>query len=315
MRSTEVKGVESPETAGRERIPPELRIEDPGGVVDAGARWLREYLEEAGADRFVIGVSGGIDSSVTALWAGRAVGPERLTLLSMPCRPGPLEADLGESAVQRARTVAERLSGCDFRILDVGSTVAAEAWTCGLGGILDADRWSGEVGRIFGNLQARVRAVRLRTFANAQRGLVLGTGNLSEGMLGYFTIGGDEEWDLDLLGDLFKTHVRQIAPLLDVPDEIREAAPSADLVPDQTDEGELGFGYAAADRVLYRLRSLVEGDVVRVPASVRARLESEGVEGVEDRVVAAVLDRVEETAFKRAYAPRFRLEERDPGRS
>lgn len=296
----------------RDDVPDGLRLRDPAEVVRTGERWLAEYLDRAARTRFIVGLSGGLDSTVTALWAARAVGPERLTLLSLPCRTRMPDFDLGEEPVRRAERVAGMIPDADFRILDIGPVVAAEAWTCGLTAILDASRWKGASGMVFGNLQARIRAVRLRTFANAENGLVLGTGNLSERLLGYFTLGGDEQCDVELLGALFKTEIRQIAPVLDTPYEIREAAPSADLLPGQTDRKELGFTYREADRVLVRLLGAVDGGpLTSVPGAVRERLESEGVDGVRSNVVRRVLDQVDETAFKRAEMPRFRPEGRD----
>lgn len=291
---------------------PDLGLPDPEEVLRSGRRWLSEYLDRAGKARVVLGLSGGLDSTVTALWAARAVGDDRLTLLSLPCRTRMPGFDLGEEPVNRARTVARMIPDADFRVLDIGPVVASEAWTCGLTAILDASRWKGASGMVFGNLQARIRAVRLRTFANAEKGLVLGTGNLSERLLGYFTLGGDEQADVELLGGLFKTEIRQLAPLLDTPEEILDAEPSADLLPGQTDRKELGFTYREADRVLVRLLSALEGRVADVPDGVRERLETEGIGGVRPNVVRRVLDRVSETAFKRRRMPRFEPPGRDP---
>lgn len=287
-------------------IPDQLRIPDPEDVLDSGSRWLDEYLESSGKARFIVGLSGGLDSTTTALWAARAVGPQRLTMLSLPCHTRTASFDLGAEPVRRATTVAKTLPKADFQVLDIGPAVAEEAWACGVGDALDAARWKGSSGTVFGNIQARIRAVRLRTFANAQSGLVLGTGTLSERLLGYFTVGGDEQADLEVLGHLFKTQVRQVAPLLEVPGEILSAEPSAELLPGQTDRRELGFSYEEADRVLaFLLEALGDPDLTDVPPSLQERLEVDGIDGVRPNVVRRVLDRVSRTSFKRARTPRF----------
>lgn len=290
-------------------VPEELRVHDPEELIESGVRWLADYLETSGQARLIAGLSGGLDSTTTVLWAARAVGAERLTVLSLPCHTRGEDSDLGREPVRRARRVAEMVPGADFRVLDIGPAVATEAWSSGHADALSAGRWKGSDGTVFANLQARIRAVRLRTFANDQNGLVLGTGNLSEHLLGYFTVGGDEQADVGLLGELFKTEVRQIAAALEVPDAILGLEPSADLLPDQTDQRELGFTYAEADRVLVRLLDLTDGrSVAAVPASVRERLESEGIDGVRPNVIRRVLDRVDRTAFKRGPTPFLEME-------
>ena len=122
---------------------------------------------------------------------------------------------------------------------------------------------------------------------------MLGTENQTEHLLGYFTIGGDEESDLEILSPFFKRDVRALASRLNVPASVLEKAPSADLFEGQTDEGELGYAYAEADEVLART------------GGVRSRRTAAVDAGIPASVVDRVVDRVEATAFKRQAKPMF----------
>lgn len=137
-----------------------------------------------------------------------------------------------------------------------------------------------------------MRAVRLRTFANRLGALLLGTENKSEHYLGYFTTGGDEESDLELLGNYLKAEVVQLARALGVPREIIEKAPSADLWTGQTDEDELGFTYRDADQVLQLTECSTE---LTADAAARCAVPLD--------VARRVLARVKATEFKRAPKP------------
>ena len=100
---------------------------------------------------------------------------------------------------------------------------------------------------------ARERMIILYDLSEAWHGLVVGTGNKTEILLGYTTLYGDSACAVNPIGDLYKTQVRQLAAALDIPEPIRTKAPSADLWPDQTDEDEMGFSYEQVDRALYLL--------------------------------------------------------------
>ncbi len=261
-------------------------------VVEAGERWLKSLLATTGQRRLVIGVSGGIDSAVVSMWAARAVGPEALTLLAMPYgleapSAGPPSA---RDSLEDGRRVFEAVRGADARVLDIAPSVDLEARALGvLDGGVEAALADPARRLALGNLKARIRAVRLRTIANLERGLVLGTENLSENMLGYFTLGGDEQSDAELIANLLKTEVRAVARAVGVPAPILEKPPSADLWSGQTDEGELGMSYDDADRVIAAM--LRGGDA-----------------GVSDDAHAAVKQRIEASAFKRAAKPAFQPE-------
>ena len=262
--------------------------------IEGGSAWLRERLENAHHERVVIGLSGGVDSAVTAMWASRALGSAAVILVSMPyglLAPSTFEASTIDS-VAHARRVAAQLGGVDYRELDIAPTVDAEAEVTGLAADLRKNPADIGARSALGNLKARVRAVRLRYFANRLGALLLGTENKTEHYLGYFTIGGDEESDLELLGSYLKAEVVQLARALGVPPEVIDKAPSADLWGGQTDEGELGFTYGEADHVLHATgcTSELSGD-----AALRCVTDLD--------TTNRILARVRATEFKRAPKP------------
>ena len=267
--------------------------------LDAGCRWLVQQLHESQRKRVIIGLSGGIDSAVTALWAVRALGAERITLVAMPY--GSLAsarfAPSTPESLAHARITAAAAPGADFRTIDIAPTVDVEAECVGLMADLGQAPEDALLRVALANLKARIRAVRLRYFANRLEGLVLGTENKTEHYLGYFTLGGDEESDLEILGNYLKHEVRQLARALGVPGAILDKAPSADLWAGQTDEVELGFRYADADHVLHLSQC---GDQLSSTMKAACRVPTD--------VAERVLMRVRATAFKRAPKPVFTRE-------
>ena len=263
----------------------------------AGSKWLVQQLETAQLERVVIGLSGGIDSAVSATWAARALGTARVTAVAMPyglLRESRFAPSAPES-LEHARVVASSLPGIDYRELDIAPTVDAEVEVTGLADDLVVAPQDDRLRLALANVKARVRAVRLRYFANRLGGLLLGTENKTEHYLGYFTIGGDEESDLELLGNYLKAEVFSLARELGVPDAIIDKPPSADLWTGQTDEGELGFTYADADHVLHLSDCETE---LSPEAAARCAIGPE--------VAEQILSRVRATAFKRAAKPVFR---------
>jgi NAD+ synthase len=283
-------------------IPAALRI-DAEAELAAMAEWLAATVRGAGMRRVVMGLSGGVDSATAAMVAARALGPENVVLLSMPyggVRPA-RHAASAPASLDDARATAERLPAAEWRTIDIAAAVDAAAEASGLHEVLAADPANARAVLALGNLKARQRAVTLYTFANlAGDTLVLGTENRTENLLGYFTVHGDAASDLEVLSPFLKTEVWQIAAASGVPDAVVNKAPSADLWPGQTDEGELGFTYAQADGVLAHY----------YPAFGAARPRGGGPpEGIPESIVAAVLARVDATAWKRAAKPVY------PGRS
>ncbi len=215
------------------RDPSPLRI-DEALVRRMLVRFLREETTKSGHTRVVLAVSGGVDSAAVAALAAEAMGPANVTALFMPYRTSSAES------VEHARLVA-RTFGLALEEIDI--TPQVDAYLAR----------TGEVHRVRrGNKMARERkSIEYdRSWPDA---LVLGTSNKTELLLGYGTRYGDMACDLNAVGDLYKTQLRELAVHLGVPDAIVRKPPTADLWVGQTDEAELGFTYAAADLALYHL--------------------------------------------------------------
>ena len=245
---------------------------------------LRDYVGKNGFSDVVVGVSGGIDSAVTAALAVEALGAERVHCVSMPSRYS------SEATRSDARRLAENL-GADFRELPIGAAVDA------LDSVL-AESFAGrEPDLAEENLQARVRGVLLMALSNKFGWLVVATGNKSELSVGYATLYGDMAGGFALLKDVFKTDVFRLARHLNeragkelIPATIIERAPSAELRDDQLDEDSLP-PYPALDRVL---EAYVEQD--------RSR-EELSADGFEPDVVERALALIDRAEYKRRQSP------------
>jgi len=217
-----------------------LKLRRPKAEAEAIEAFIRERLEKAGRERAVIALSGGVDSSLVATLAVRALGPERVIGHTLPDGEVTSEADM-QDAEELARSL-----GILCRRISIQKPLDAfrETFTAvGLHG--DPIAWA--------NVKPRLRMIVNYFVANFENGLVLGTGNKSELLLGYFTKGGDGMVDLLPIGHLYKTQVRQLARVVGVPEKIIEKPPSAGLWPGQTDEGELGLSYEEIDKILHCL--------------------------------------------------------------
>ncbi len=210
--------------------------------------FIRDAVEGARAEGVVVGLSGGVDSALAAALAARALGRERVHAFLLPYRTSTA------SSAEDARQVAEQLA-LPHRTFDISPMVDAYFEQAG-----PADRVR------LGNKMARERMAILFDQAKALRCLVLGTSNKTEILLGYSTVFGDNASSLNPLGDLYKQQVWQLARHLELPEIVVGKAPSADLWPGQTDEGDLGCDYNTADEVLYLLF-----DVGLMPEEVVAR--------------------------------------------
>jgi NAD+ synthase len=196
--------------------------------------WIRKQVKQAKAKGIVMGLSGGVDSSVVAALAKEAVGKNRLLALILPCLNK--NQDLKD-----ARLLVKKL-GIKSKTIDLSKMHRD------LVKILPkADNLAKA------NLKPRLRMLVLYYFANKLNYLVCGTGNKSELMVGYFTKYGDGAADMLPIGDLLKTKVRKLAKELGIPGHIINKTPSAGLWPGQTDEGELGISYNQLDDILLRL--------------------------------------------------------------
>lgn len=294
-------------------IAPELKLPNPAYMANLRSRWLAEYLKQSGQQRFVLGLSGGIDSAVVAHLASRAVGAERLSLVSLPygtmLKEKPILDCSSAESLTHAQMVVDQLPGVRYRVIDIAPAVDEALISSGLlwrdGSREPDEAWKTATT----NLKSRMRATILRTITNAERGLLLGTENRTENLLGYFTIGGDEESDLEPLASFYKAQVRQIAEVLGIPREILEKAPSADLYTGQTDEGQLGFTYEEADVVLYHAGAERIADEVR--EILLRRAEAAGHKEISalyeraEKAVDGVLAQRGRTAYKRLPKPSF----------
>ncbi|MFW6157907.1 MAG: NAD+ synthase [Planctomycetota bacterium] len=211
---------------------------DPGAETDRITGFIRARLQEAGRSTLVLGLSGGLDSSVAALLCARAVESARVHAFVLPHRKSPPESP------EHARLVVHK-AGIPCEDIDI--TPAVDALSAALA---PADR------RRLGNIMARVRMIILYDRSAALDGLVVGTGNRTEWLLGYATLHGDSACAFRPIGHLYKSQVRQLARHLGVPGPIIAKPPSAGLWPGQTDEGELGLSYDDADRALVGLIDL-----------------------------------------------------------
>ena len=195
-------------------------------------QWLSAQVKEAQASGIVLGLSGGIDSSVLAALGREALGRDGVLGVIMPCHSIPEdEAD--------ARLLAEAL---DVKIEHVDLSGVYDALCAGIGGKLDALTCS--------NMKARLRMVTLYALAQSRNLLVCGTSNRSEYETGYFTKYGDSGVDLMPLASYLKRDIREMARILNVPDRIITKAPSAGLYAGQTDESDMGFTYEVLDEYL-----------------------------------------------------------------
>jgi NAD+ synthase len=208
--------------------------------------WLRQRMTLAGARGFVVGLSGGIDSAVVARLCQLAA-PEHVVAVIMPCKSDPRdESD--------ARLVAEHFNLTATAVdLDPVYDALVEELRAAVETLRDPAGGSGaaEASRVpLANIRPRLRMTSLYFLANTLDYLVVGTGNKSELMIGYFTKHGDGGVDVLPIGHLMKGEVRRLAKELDVPPSIIDKPPSAGLWLGQTDEAEMGFSYADLERYL-----------------------------------------------------------------
>ena len=263
-------------------LPTELAID-----TDVARRIIGEFirgqLRQAGFERAVLGLSGGIDSALVAYLTAEAIGADRLLCVLMPYRTS------APASQRDAEEVVRRL-GCTSELVDITPMVE---------GYFGSDTDASSLRR--GNFMARMRMAVLYDRSVTWGGLVVGTGNKTESLIGYTTLFGDNACAFNPIGDLYKSQVRQLAAAIGVPDEILRKAPSADLWPGQTDEAESGFDYPTLDRLLFwridKRRSIDEVVALGFPREMVERV---------DRMVAGA-------EFKRQVPPIAKLGPRTAG--
>jgi NAD+ synthase len=231
----------------------------------------------------VVGLSGGLDSGLSCYLAAEALGPQNVLAVRMPYKTSSVDS------LEHAQLIIDALG--------------VQSITVPITGMVDAlfERFPDADRKRRGNAMARARMIVLYDQSEATRGLVIGTGNKTEILLGYTTLFGDAASAINPLGDLYKTQVRQLASAMGMPAEILKKPPSADLWIGQTDEGELGFTYAEVDKLLYLL------------VDERYKPEDCVVAGFSEPFVKAVVRLVQRNHFKRVLPPIAKVSNRTVG--
>lgn len=245
--------------------------------------FIHSEITRVGFTRAVIGLSGGIDSALSCALAVQALGSENVLAVKMPYKSS------NPDSSEHAQILIDQLDipHIVIEITDMVDPLFAR---------------DPEITKLRkGNIMARERMIVLYDQSEAFKGLVIGTSNKTEILLGYSTQFGDAAAAINPIGDLYKTQVKQLAQALDIPSEILDKAPSADLWEGQTDEDELGFSYEKADRLLYLL--------VDQRYSPQECVE----EGFDENFVHTVVRRVQRTQYKRMQPPIAKLSNRTVG--
>lgn len=245
--------------------------------------FIADEIGKSGMRRAVLGLSGGIDSAVSAYLSAQALGAENVLAVRMPYRT---------SSADSLSDADKVIAALGLPHLTVDITPMAEPLFAQFPGMSSTRR---------GNIMARLRMTILYDQSASWGGLVMGTSNKTELLLGYSTVYGDSGVALQPIGDLYKTQLRQLAESLGVPESVRLKPPSADLWEGQTDEGELGYTYADVDQVLYLL------------VDERYTLEEAAEEGFAASFVRDVWRRVKANHFKRTMPNIAKLSKRTIG--
>jgi NAD+ synthetase len=224
--------------------PPSLEI-DPALTADWLTTFLRDEFQLRGFQKGVVGISGGVDSAVTAFLSARALGAKNIIGVRLPYKTS------SPDSLEHAQLVIDAL-GIEGRTVDISGAVD---------GYLANEPEADPARR--GNVMARMRMIALFDLAAKYRGLPIGTGNKTERLLGYFTWHADDSPPINPLGDLFKTQVWELAKFLGVPDVIVSKPASADLIEGQTDEGDFGISYPRADEILnWLIHGYAEDEII-----------------------------------------------------
>lgn len=238
---------------------------------------IKYYFTENNVKKAVIGLSGGIDSSICAKLVADAIGKESIHGLIMPV--------MGLSSQENVADAVElcKLIGVSYSIIHINRF---------LEGFEDLEWGQSKIAKM--NSASRIRGVLLYNYANTHNALVIGTSNKTEILLGYFTKYGDGAVDIEAIGELFKTDERELARVIGIPEKIIKKVPTAELYHGQTDEDELGVSYDELDKIL--------------------RLYAEGV-GIEEiakkwfdrKIVEAIIARVKANEHKRNMPPTIKI--------
>jgi NAD+ synthase len=250
-------------------------------------RFIKDYVENAGAKGIVLGLSGGVDSAVTAALSSLAIGGENVVALLMPEKETFRQQDLDD-----AQTIANLFH---LKTQTADMTNVLDGFYKSIPAFNQADRLCK------GNVKARTRMIFLYYYANQQARIVAGTSDKSETYMGYFTKWGDAAADITPIIDLYKTQVRRLAVHLGIPKELAFKPSTPSLWPNQTAEGELEIKYETLDLILYGLERFMQ------PQEIAEQL------GIEQTTVYRVQARILATEHKRRMPTSPKLGFRTPG--
>ena len=255
-----------------------IRLADWSKIAERITEFIRRFVESAGAQGVIVGISGGVDSVTTAFLCVRALGRDRVLGLIMP-----------EKGVTRDEDIRDAIDVCrklniEYRYIEINEIVESFLRNLDKGDMIPV-----------ANLKPRIRMTINYYYANLLNYVVAGTGNKSEIACGYFTKWGDGAADFFPIGDLYKTEVFELARFLGVPERIIDKKPSSGLWVGQTDEEELGISYERLDGILKALeRGMSSDEIVE-----KLRFDR--------REVERVLDLMERSRHKRELPPIIRL--------
>lgn len=247
-------------------------------LIDQIVEWLRDRITESNAHRFVLALSGGIDSAVVCALCTRAVGPERVLCVIMPSNSNPDDAECARLVAETFAVPTLTVDLTDFADTFYSLMPSHETLQSAFGQS-EGQSWQDNQQLATANVRPRLRMTTLYYLANLCSGIVVGTGNKSEAAVGYFTKYGDGGVDLFPIIDLYKSEVRVVAEELGVPQRVIERPPSAGLWQDQTDEAELGMTYEQLDGTLL---AMVQGDTSSIDSATLNRIRAM-IEGSEHK--------------------------------
>jgi NAD+ synthase len=245
--------------------------------------FIKSEVTRIGITRAVVGLSGGLDSALSCVLAVDALGAENVLAVRMPYKAS------SKDSLDHAQLLIDQL-GIPNKTIEITDMVEP---------LFKLDPDISNMRK--GNIMARERMIVLFDQSEVFKGLVIGTSNKTEILLGYSTIYGDSASAMNPIGDLYKTQVRQLSRAMNIPAPIIDKPPSADLWEDQTDEKELGFTYEDVDKLLYLL--------VDQRYSPQEAVEA----GFTESFVKTVTARIRRNQFKRMQPPIAKVSNRTVG--
>ena len=245
--------------------------------------FIKSEVTRVGMTRAIVGLSGGLDSALSCALAVEALGAENVLAARMPYKAS------SKDSLDHAKLLIDQL-GIQNKTIEITDMVEP---------LFELDPEISNMRK--GNIMARERMILLFDQSEVFKGLVIGTSNKTEILLGYSTIYGDSASAMNPIGDLYKTQVRQLSRAMNIPAPIIDKAPSADLWADQTDEKELGFTYEDVDKLLYLL--------VDQRYSPQEAVEA----GFNEAFVKTVTTRIRRNQFKRMQPPIAKVSNRTVG--